>query len=286
MSEDFFPTQLDEIVAWAKRQNISLAEARQRFAQFAILFSIAASRRLSQLLVFKGGNALDFFWHSNRSTQDLDFSVGETPSEEIPWNEVFGSAFTVTASAKGVLLRVQRAERRPPGASRTWPSWNLKIGYALPEDRSNRRKIEARQAVPTVVPVEISLNDVVCAEERQSVGGSFALRVCTLEDIVAEKLRAYLQQTKRNRFRKQDLLDIAAIRVRGLDLDLERVALFLRAKAAARDVFVSKEAFRDPDLVRRAQTDYAQLKSTTREIFLPAPEALAHLLALVDALPL
>jgi predicted nucleotidyltransferase component of viral defense system len=52
-----------------------MSEARRRFAQYAVLRAIASSARLSELLVFKGGNALDFVWSPNRSTSDLDFSA-------------------------------------------------------------------------------------------------------------------------------------------------------------------------------------------------------------------
>lgn len=54
---------------------MNVNEGRVRFAQYAILRAIAYSDRLSRILVFKGGNALDFVWHPNRSTQDLDFSA-------------------------------------------------------------------------------------------------------------------------------------------------------------------------------------------------------------------
>lgn len=56
------------------------------------------------------------------------------------------------------------------------------------------------------------------------LAGSLPLRVSTAEDIVAEKLRALLQQALRNRTRRQDLLDIAALLRAGVPLDPARVA--------------------------------------------------------------
>ena len=62
---------------------MGMSEARRRFAQYAVLRAIASLARLSELLVFKGGDALDFGWSPNRSTIDLDFSAdmraGERP---------------------------------------------------------------------------------------------------------------------------------------------------------------------------------------------------------------
>jgi len=54
---------------------VGISEARQRFAQYAVLRAVASPARLSELLVFKGGDALDFVWSPNRSTIDLDFSA-------------------------------------------------------------------------------------------------------------------------------------------------------------------------------------------------------------------
>lgn len=55
-----YPTSFVELDSWAKKRGVTLAEARQRFAQYAILRAIASSSTLRVLLVFKGGNALDF----------------------------------------------------------------------------------------------------------------------------------------------------------------------------------------------------------------------------------
>ena len=52
-----------------------MSEARRRFAQYAVLRAISSSARLRELLVSKGGDALDFVWSPNRGTIDLDFSA-------------------------------------------------------------------------------------------------------------------------------------------------------------------------------------------------------------------
>jgi hypothetical protein len=55
-------------------------------------------------------------------------------------------------------------------------------------------------------------------------------------------------------------------------------------KAAARSVSVTRGAFRDPEVVRRASEGYAALEFTTRVLFVPVDEALSLLHALVDEL--
>lgn len=71
---DGYPRSIRDLAAWADRSQITIDEARRRFAQYVVLCGIADIRPLRETLVFKGGNALDFVWHPNRSTIDLDFS--------------------------------------------------------------------------------------------------------------------------------------------------------------------------------------------------------------------
>lgn len=83
--------------------------------------------------------------------------------------------------------------------------------------------------------------------------------------------------------RPQDLLDIAYLLRQGTPLNLDEVSRFLLAKAEARDVPVSKRAFRDPELARRANYQYDQLQDTVRVRgdFVPFEEALKSLYELV-----
>ncbi len=70
------PRSFSELPRWANDRGFPLNEARYRLAQAAVLHSFSMSSRLRAALVFKGGNALDFVWSPNRSTSDLDFSLG------------------------------------------------------------------------------------------------------------------------------------------------------------------------------------------------------------------
>ncbi len=182
---------------------------RRRFARYGVLRGIASSASFRELLVFKGGNALDFVWSPNRSTFDLDFSV----------------------------------------------------------DMSKRERQEL-------------------AEGQSKELLSRGLAVSGREDIVAEKLRAFLQQkeTIRNRERPQDLLDIAHLLRQNTPLDLGEVSRFLLEKAEARNVPVSKAAFKDPELAARASYGYEGLRETVRGDFVPFNETLQRLHGLVEEL--
>ena len=284
-----FPQTFEELPGWAKSFGMTLTEARVRFAQFAVLSAIAESDVLRQSIVFKGGNALDFVWQPNRSTQDLDFSLDvEAASFEIGIEQL-RSAIEPDLARVGerleIYFHVNSVRKHPPGEEKTFATFQTRIGYALPDQDGLKKRMSGGHPSPQVVPVEISVNEPICEARDVNLGGnSRSLRVSTVEDIVAEKLRAILQQTSRNRYRKQDVLDIAVILSQGIPLDREKVARFLVRKSAARDVTVSRAAFHDPEIGIRAHEDYADLEANTRVIFIPFDEALAMLLAFVDKL--
>lgn len=284
--KNLYPTSLAEAARWAAEAGVPVAEARFRFAQYGVLRAVASSRALSETLVFKGGNALDFVWQPNRSTKDLDFSARETDLGAEQIRELLRRSLAFAARETGIAYRVQRVRQNPPGENRTFITYDVKVGYALPDELRGRQRIERGEDVSAVVPVEISLNEPICASVGVDVDAAYLLAVSTREDIVAEKLRALLQQPIRNRSRRQDMLDVAVILRGPEDLDRAKVAEFLIRKAAARSVPVSREAFRGEEIRRRAAEGYEELATTTRSVFLPFEEAYAEVMTFVDRLDL
>jgi predicted nucleotidyltransferase component of viral defense system len=108
--------------------------------------------------------------------------------------------------------------------------------------------------------------------------------VSTVEDIIAEKLRALLQQLIRNRERRQDVLDIAVLLRLHPEIDRASVSQFLVLKCEARDIDARKASFLHPEIRRRAQVDYGALEATTRVLFIPFDEAWELLLSFVNEL--
>jgi len=283
-----YPTSFASIRAWATEHSISLTEARVRFAQYAVLRAVTDSRVLSSVLVFKGGNALDFIWQPNRSTQDLDFSADlSAPGASLDAPRLQGllqGSLATVERLLGLTLRVHSVRQQPPGPDKTFVTYQVRIGYALPDEDKLRALMAAGRPSSQIIPMEVSLNEPICADANVNLSGTHALRVSTIEDIVAEKLRALLQQPIRNRGRRQDLLDITVIVRSGQPLDLDRVAEFLLRKAAARNVPVSRAAFHNPEILERAARDYPELRSTTRVLFIPFDEAREALYGLIEAL--
>lgn len=275
---DPYPVTFASIPHWAREHNVRADQARMRFAQYAILRAISVTGSLQSTLVFKGGNALDFIWQPNRRTTDLDFSIDET-SRSFRDDTILARV----GRALQIDLAAHSVERRPPGVDKPFATYQLRIGYVLSDEARLRIRVQKGEKSTHVIKLDISLNEPICASTTVSIDGTHDLRVSTLEDIVAEKLRALLQQAIRNRSRCQDPLDIAVI-VRSQSVDHDTVAAFLIRKAAARNVPVSRAAFHVDDLAARAKVGYAELEQTTRVFFMPFDEALGDLYALVDRL--
>ena len=195
-------------------------------------------------------------------------------------------ALSLSGRNLGIIAAVHSVKRQPPGANKTFVTYTAKVGYALPGDTRNRTRLEQGQPSMLVIPIEISINEPIGADRSVALTGTEALRVSTPEDIVAEKLRAFLQQKGeiRNRYRPQDLLDISHLLQNRQHLNLDAVSRFLLEKAEARNVGVSKGAFRNPELASRAGYGYEQLRDTVRENFVEFDEALELLYGLVDQL--
>ena len=143
----------------------------------------------------------------------------------------------------------------------------------MPGDK-HYKNFEERVSLPIVVELEISLNDVLCETfQKQLSPTTNPIRVCSLEDILAEKLRALLQQLVRNRSRPQDVYDIASrMRDRGEHIDFAKVSEFLLRKAKARDISPTKSSYND-DVMQRAMVGYDQEIKASANVFIPFDEA-------------
>jgi predicted nucleotidyltransferase component of viral defense system len=286
-----FPDDFSEVEAWASANGVSVAEARRRYAQRAILVGLSTQPILRNALVFKGGNALDFVVQPNRGTIDLDFTIDTAGSSTLQGTEalsaLFSDALVEAARRYDLALQVNSVKQRPPGADKTRFSYDVRVGYGLPDESSQRQRMARGLKSTQVIPIEISSNDVICSYDYAPIDAGFPrVKIATIEDIIAEKLRALLQQPIRNRERRQDVLDIAVLIRLHPDIDRPRVGGFLVLKCEARDINPRKSSFLDPEVRRRAAIDYDALESTTRVLFIPFDEAWEMLIAFVSTLPI
>jgi predicted nucleotidyltransferase component of viral defense system len=293
MHGSLYPTTVAEVPEWSKTNRTTVAEGQRRFVQYAILLCVGAADTLRASLAFKGGNALRFVHGNPRSTLDLDFTAlpptdsGGVPDDKDEIRRLLDLALAWARARFSLKLKCQRVDRKPPVGKGTLPTYDIGIGYQFPGDRYYADFEIAARSVSTVVQVEVSFNDVVCQTElKQLESNAPPLTVCSLEDILAEKLRALLQQIPRDRTRPQDVFDVYRMLVtHGPSVDRHQIAEYLIRKSVDRQVYPSKAAFRDPQVRDRAQTEYPKLQVPQAEL-VPFDDAWAAVLRLVDELPL
>lgn len=286
-----YPIDYQTLTTWAEENGFTQEGARSRFAQYLVLSSIATVAPLRQTIVFKGGNALDFVWSPNRSTLDLDFSIDHTKqtyeATAHTLKQLLTPGLASTAQRHNSHLAVNSIHPTTNPAKDSLTTFQVNIGYALPEQISLLQRIARGFKSTQVIRLEISLNEPICDSTFFTLNDSEQpIRISTLEDIFAEKLRSLLQQPIRNRERKQDVLDIALILRNHPNLDSQTIGAYLITKATARDVPFTRTAFHHPEIATRAAKDYEQLQTTARQTFIPFDEAFAALLAFTDTLPI
>lgn len=255
----------------------SATDSRQnelRRAVHTILVAVTQFRQAGMQVVMKGGILLAVEYDGDRYTKDVDFSTRALVTEIPP--ERFADTLNVAlASASqfldyGLDCRVQSRALIPLGEERSWPTLQLKVGYAPLNDARRHGRLSRGQAADTVA-VEISYNEVITGSEWLELGDGVTVEASTLVDLVAEKFRAMLQQPIRNRVRRQDAYDLYCLLAsHGADLDGVRAQVreALLAKCEGRGVTAQRESLRDPEVERRSKAEYPQLAA---EIERPLP---------------
>ncbi len=253
--------------------------------QFVILASIASSAELVTRLAFKGGNALRFVHGNERSTIDLDFTAdGNFPDNSDAIRALLNSALKASERQFQVKSRCQSVNRNPRRQDATLPTDSVKVCFQLPGDRYYQN-FDDRKSFAEVVDLEIILNDVLCETiQRQLSASTKPVRICSLEDILAEKLRALLQQLIRRRNRPQDVYDIASrMQEFGDKVDTAKVAQFLISKSAARGIEPHKSSY-NHEVRKLALENYEVEIRAQATAFIPFDEAWKEVLSLVSRL--
>ncbi len=279
-----YPSSLAEVASWSRVNETTTDEARKRFMEFVILNCIASDGVTRENLSLKGGNALRFAYQSPRSTLDLDFTAD---AEGIPDNAdairgILDKAFAFAHRRFDVKAKCQRVKRNPKNPDATRPTYDIGVGYQFPGDRYFNN-FESHHKITTVIPLEVSLNDLVCGTAKWA--GVQGLRVCSLEDILAEKLRSLLQQKIRNRYRWQDACDICMFtRRKGAEIDRAKIAEYLKRKSEIREIEVRKSNF-DDEIRKMAAFEYdVKIKNEAPQDFIPFDEAWREVILLVQSL--
>jgi len=251
------------LVDWIAEAGSDRIKRAQREVTAIILNAVASEEDLRANLVLKGGTLLAVAHGSSRQTTDIDFTSKADPEEfAAAFPERMNRALDRARARLGYVnwrCRVQgKLDRQPRNfAADSFPSVAARIAYARAGTPSEKR-LDAGHC-SDIIEMEISFREpLVETQEVKLLAGNTRLEVYSVNEVLAEKFRAYLQQGIRNRRRRQDIYDIAfLIQQHGdAEIDREKVMTSLREKCAARSVPLGIDLIDDPDLIERARSQW------------------------------
>lgn len=257
-----------DVRAWVDAAKTDLVRYRDRQVTEIVLASIGVAPNLKNTLVLKGGAVMALAFKSERVTGDVDFSADADPEAfaQLVVQEL-NALLPRTAITLGyidLLCRVQSVKKMPKAKNfedHDFPALLVRIGSAV-RGTGEEKRLDAGQAT-RVLDMEISFRDQVYTfQELSLTDAGVAVRAFTLHELIAEKLRALLQQPIRNRYRRQDIYDIAFLAETNLldDDDRAKILMTLVEKCRTRSIEPDITSIDDPEIVKRAQADWDTLK--------------------------
>lgn len=215
----------------------------------------------------KGGMLIALRYGSTRYTKDVDFSAEEKLDRDHLRRDLDALDVALAqATAErnlGVQCRVQGSKIRPPRSDADFPTVQIRIGYApTGNTRALARLREGKAA--SVLAVDWSFNEPTFAVDELELDDYPCVLAYGIADLVAEKLRALIQQVSRDRLRRQDPYDLWFV-LRHCASELadrrRRVLETLVQKCASRHLSIGPSTLTDPEIWRRAAAEYDQLSA-------------------------
>lgn len=256
-----------DVRKWVEAARANPAQYRDRQVTEIVLAAIGLTPDLNTNLVLKGGTVMALAFKSNRVTGDMDFtSIAEPEGFADQIAEELSAVLPGTSIRLGylnLLCRVQTVKKMPRPLNfeeHDFPALLIRIGSAE-RGTGEEKRLEARRATQ-VLDIEISFRDQVYAfQELNLTGAGVAVRAFTLHEVIAEKLRALLQQPIRNRNRRQDVYDIAYLIEENELNDKDRHIILetLIKKCQSRGIEANVNSLDNPEICQRAEADWNTL---------------------------
>jgi predicted nucleotidyltransferase component of viral defense system len=262
----------DEVVVdiseWVERAKADPAAYIERQATEVFLTALGMTEPYGHKVFLKGGILMGVLYQSFRQTADIDFTSTLDPDPDMAdlMSVAFAENLPRAAAELGypdLMCRVQSVRRRPREdsfAKAAFPALEIRVAYAR-RDSPQQNRFDRGNATD-VLHVDISFNEPVGAiQVVRFAGGGGAIRAYSLHDLIAEKLRALLQQEVRNRYRRQDIYDLDLLIGRfsfdkGEKLRLNRVLI---EKCVARSIDPARSSLSKPEIARRARKEWETL---------------------------
>lgn len=199
---------IERWVAEAPRDRVTFRQAIH-----IVLQAIASNDYLKPRMVMKGGLLLGIRYQSSRFTEDIDFSTAMKLAD-IDKEEFLSELDESLAIVSGelpyqVTCLVQTVGIQPKKNVEyaTFPSFNLKIGYARNNNSGEMRRLREKQC-PNTIKIDYSLNEDSLHVDHITLTDENEILAYSLTDLIAEKIRSIIQQVPRDRARRQDIYDL------------------------------------------------------------------------------
>ncbi|MBK5956689.1 hypothetical protein CCR97_00355 [Rhodoplanes elegans] len=256
------------ISEWVEQVRADPVRYLERQVTEILLHAIGITPVLNESLVLKGGILMSLAHGSRRQTGDVDFTAIVDPEPYASkLRETLNGALPRAAADLGytdIVCAVQRLvyKPRPEGFPEfTAPALRLTIGFAHRGEADEARLKEGQST--RVLQLDISFKEqVVHPTELVINEPEVSIRAYSAEEIIAEKLRALLQQPVRNRTRRQDVYDIDWLVTRYQPDEAMRARILdaLLVKSADREIEPTQSSFDDPRVKEKAQAEWDTMR--------------------------
>ncbi len=265
------PSAVIDISSWVIKAIINPVLYRQRKVTEILLHAISLVPGFEEGLFLKGGILMALAYNSSRNTGDIDFSATGDP-EEIKQKVILllNNALLSAARTTGhndIICKVQRVTPRPRPetfAESPFPALEITIGSAARMNVSEEKRLSEGKSLQ-VVRIDLSFREPIGSVQKLIIGDGKTVQAYGLYDLVAEKLRAILQQIIRPHpgSRRQDVYDISCL-IPLIDLDGEEksnILVILRKKSRERGFEPTKEMITDIRIDEKLRVGWDTLAS-------------------------
>lgn len=292
LADDHLPLDLP-IVAWVDAAKNDPVQHRNRQVTYALLSAIGLTPELKETMLLKGGALMMLGFDSPRGTRDVDFTVEADPEPFA--SEIAGYLNPALLKAiaalgyVGLVCRVQTIKKHPRPQTfeeATGPALSITIAHAIRGTNEEKRLNEG--LATSVLQVDLSFKEPIFnATEAKLEKPSVTIRTYALEEVVAEKFRALLQQPERNRTRRQDVFDLAFLAGKAPigDEAKDKIVQALIKKSVARGITVTRDSIDDPEVAERAAARWETLRDEIEGELPPFEEAFEVARSLYKSLP-
>jgi len=241
------------------------ATKEYRQAVHTLIVAISNSATLYSRMIIHGGILLGIQFGNERHTRDIDFSTNEKYTLEIKESIIRELKKELINAVEnldyGIDLQIQHARLNPDKEGASFPTLEINIGHAY--KGTNKHKRLMRGACPTVLSIDYSFNELNSQIDTLEVKSGGKIKAYSIVDLVAEKYRAIIQQTIRNRPRRQDAYDIYKLLEGNFLQDgslKSNILETLKIKAFSRDIKVNQNMLDNDETRNYSRNEYEGLR--------------------------